>query len=93
MKKYNFNPDMTGQFMSAASMGKQQYIGIAKAKQIALSHAGFRPSQVYFTKQKFDMEDGVAVYKLEFIKGRLEYEYEIDAVTGMIREWDREIND
>ncbi|MDO5095240.1 MAG: PepSY domain-containing protein [Peptostreptococcaceae bacterium] len=66
-------------------------IGDAKAKQIALNHAGLRENEVTFVKVKLDYDDGVQVYDVEFYKGNVEYDYEIDAVTGAIREVDRDI--
>ena len=39
-----------------------------------------------FTKVQIDYEDGVKVYDVEFHKDNKEYEYEIDAATGSIRE-------
>lgn len=66
-------------------------IGVEKAKEIALKDAGV--SGVTFVKAKLDYEDGVRVYEVEFYKGNVEYEYEIDAVTGEIRERSVEIDD
>lgn len=66
------------------------YISLEKAMQIALNHAGVNESQVYVTKQKLDYEHGAVVYEIEFIHGNIEYEYEIDAVTGAIRKWERD---
>ena len=50
-------------------------------------------SGVFFKKVKIDYEDGVRVYDVEFYKGNVEYEYEIDAATGEIRERSVEIDD
>lgn len=67
------------------------YIGVDRAKQIALDHAGFRENEVIFSKAKFDKEkddndeDGPE-YEIEFYKDNMEYEYEIDALTGKINE-------
>ncbi len=68
------------------------YIGIDKARRIAVSHAGFQESQVHFTKQKMDMEYGRYVYEIEFRKNHVEYEYEIDAKTGRILKWDKDFD-
>jgi uncharacterized membrane protein YkoI len=76
-----------------SSSTKKSYIGVSKAKQIALDHAGLKASQVRFKKAKLDTEDGIRVYEIEFYKGRMEYEYEIDAYTGEILEWDSEYDD
>ncbi|EJP26125.1 peptidase propeptide and YpeB domain protein [Peptostreptococcaceae bacterium AS15] len=66
-------------------------IGVEKAKSIALKDAGI--SNVKFTKAKVDYENGVKVYDIEFRKGNKEYEYEIDAKTGKIRERSVEVYD
>jgi len=66
-------------------------IGVERAKEIALKDAGV--SGVFFKKVKIDYEDGVRVYDVEFYKGNVEYEYEIDAATGEIRERSVEIDD
>lgn len=66
----------------ANSSGKK--ITMAKAKSIALKNAGFKSSQVTFTKAKLDYDDGLQVYEIEFYKGHYEYEYEINAKTGKI---------
>ncbi|MBQ6401289.1 MAG: PepSY domain-containing protein [Firmicutes bacterium] len=60
------------------------FIGEERAKQIALSDAGFTESQVWFTKLRRDYDDGLYIYEVEFVKDRLEYEYEIHAVNGKI---------
>jgi len=68
-------------------------IDAAGAKAIALQHAGLTESQVTFIKAKLDKDDGRQVYDVEFYYGIYEYEYEIDAATGQIRDWDRDIDD
>ncbi len=73
-----------------SSQGSSDYIGEAAAKQIALSHAGVSTDQAYFTKVKLDRDDGRWVYEIEFICGNVEYEYDINAQTGAIIEYDRD---
>ena len=68
-----------------------QYIGEEKAKSIALKHAGVSASQVTFIKAHLDREDGHTVYDIEFYSGNTEYDYEIDAVNGDIRAYDKDI--
>ncbi|MBQ8287958.1 MAG: PepSY domain-containing protein [Clostridia bacterium] len=58
------------------------YIGTDRALEIALDHAGVTPDKV--EKNELDEDDGVMVYELDFIAGGIEYEYEIDALTGAI---------
>lgn len=76
---------------SPANSASSDYIGIDKAKKIALKHAGI--SNVTFTKTKLDSDDGIKTYEIEFISGNYEYEYEINAYTGAIMDYDTEIMD
>ena len=66
-------------------------IGIEKAKEIAMSHAGVSAGSVSFVKAKLDHEDGVKVYDIEFYSGNVEYDYEINAATGAIMSFDQDI--
>ena len=59
-------------------------IGHAKAKAIALNHAGVSESKVYDMEIELDEEDGMLVYEVEFKSGGMEYSYEINAATGAI---------
>lgn len=69
------------------------YIGVGKAKSIAVSHAGFSVSDVTFSKAQLDDDDGHIVYEIEFYKNNTEYEYTINASTGAIIEYDSERDD
>lgn len=69
------------------------YIGLDKAKAIAVNHAGLMASDVTFSKAKLDTDDGNTVYEIEFYKDGIEYEYEIDASSGNILEFDTELDD
>ena len=64
------------------------YIGVEKAKSIALSNAGLSASQVTFVKAQQDWDDGRMEYEIEFYYGGLKYEYTILATTGTILEKD-----
>ncbi len=77
--------------IGAAVAGAEQYIGEAKAKAVALDHAGITWAQATFLRAHPDHEDGRTVYDVAFYSGSTEYDYEIDAVTGAIREADRDI--
>ena len=63
-----------------------------QAKGIALNHAGLTSDAVYFEKAELDYDDGVQIYEVEFKNGNTDYEYEIDAVTGAVLnyEWDND---
>ena len=66
-------------------------IGIEKANEIAISHAGLSSGSVSFVKAKLDTEDGVKVYDIEFHSSNVEYDYEINAATGAIVSFDQDI--
>lgn len=68
-------------------------IGVDKAKSIAAGHAGFSLDDVVFSKAKFEKDRGSMTYEIEFYKDGMEYEYEIDASTGEILEFDTELDD
>lgn len=72
----------------AATEAETDDIGIDKATEIALADAGFSADDVEFTKQNADIDDGVAIYEIEFINGETKYEYDIDAKTGNILDKD-----
>ena len=65
-------------------------VGAEKAKSAALAHAGLAESQVSGLKVETDYEDGRKEYKVEFIAGGIEYEYDIDAVTGSVVKLEKE---
>ena len=69
---------------SAAQPTASGDIGHAKAKSIALNHAGVSESKAYDMEIELDEEDGMLVYEVEFKSGGMEYSYEIDAATGAI---------
>ena len=62
-----------------------------EAKQAALDHAQLTAEQVVFTQAKLDYDDGRAVYDIEFYSGNKEYDYEIDANSGKVLEFDYDI--
>jgi beta-lactamase regulating signal transducer with metallopeptidase domain/uncharacterized membrane protein YkoI len=74
----------------AAVDGVVLYIGAAAAKTVALEHAGITESQATFLNAHLDKDDRIVVYDVEFYSGNTEYEYEIDAVSGEIIEYNRE---
>ena len=71
---------------TAAQATKQ--INEAQAKQIAAKHAGFKESDVKFTKVEKDMDDGVMKYDIHFVHGTQKYEYDVRISDGRILEYD-----
>ena len=73
--------------------GAVQDIGHAKAKSIALNHAGVSENEAYDMEIELDDEDGTLVYEVEFKSGGMEYSYEINAASGAILKHEAEIDD
>lgn len=65
-------------------------ITIEKAKKIALKKAGLTEKDGTWKKEKTDRDDGRIMYELEFISGEMEYDFEIDAESGSILEFEKE---
>lgn len=65
-------------------------IGAEAAKNAALNHAGCAAGDVVFTKVERDYDDGWLVYEIEFHKGGLEYEFEIDGTSGAVLKFERD---
>lgn len=70
------------------SNSAETLISAEEAKQIALKHANLTSSQVSFVKSELDFDDGIQKYDIEFYYNNMEYNYEIDANTGNILQYD-----
>lgn len=79
-------PGQQGDQSQQGEQGGNAYITSEQAREAALADAGLQASDVTFTKTELDLDDGAAVYDVEFytVGGETEYEYEINAVTGVI---------
>lgn len=82
---------LVGSISSFATPGRVGFIGEAKARQIALSNTGLKEAEVTFVRTSLDLDNGNYEYDVEFYKGNVEYDYEIDAKTGRILSYDKEI--
>ena len=89
-KIISYDKDIENYKIPRKNTSSSTYIGKAKAKSIALKDAGVSASSATFTKTKLDYEDGIRVYEIEFYTNSAEYEYEISAKTGKIRDMDVE---
>ena len=69
----------------AASGSGTEYLTAEEAKQIVEQTAG---TTGVYTEFKMDTDDGRVLYEGELRSGRMEYEFEIDAVTGAVLDWD-----
>ncbi len=89
-KYYGDFEDIKVKTKSAGTSSASGYIGKAKAKQIALNKAGVSASDAEFVKAYLAYDDGVRIYDIEFCAGDYEYEFEINARTGKIYDYDKE---
>ena len=64
------------------------FIGEAAAKAAALNHAGVKESAAKYCHVWLEYDDGRRVYNVEFMVGTTEYEFEIDAGSGQVLEYD-----
>ncbi|MCI8598105.1 MAG: hypothetical protein HFJ10_06645 [Lachnospiraceae bacterium] len=78
---------------SVGTASDKAYIGDAKAKDIALAHAGLTADDISHYKNELDYEQGAMVYEIEFKCNGYEYDYEVDAVSGTIIEHKKEVDD
>lgn len=77
-----------------------KYIGEKAAIDIALKHAGLKEKEVTKLKAKLDLDDDdddddakPIHYDIEWKHGGMEYEYDIDALTGKILDSDVDVDD
>lgn len=63
----------------------------AEAEEIALNHAGLTKDQVTWLRAEYEIDNGRPQYEVEFHYEQWEYDYEIDAETGEILGWDKEL--
>ena len=75
--------------VNTSDLDNKGRIGIQKARELALAHAGLKDA--VFSEGEYDLDDGI--YELEFTASGIEYEYEVNAFTGKITAADRERND
>lgn len=66
-------------------------IGVEKAKEAALNHAGVAESDTVFLIAEADYDDGRKEYEVEFYAGGTEYDYTIDAASGRVLKFDTEL--
>ena len=69
--------------------GDQGYISAAAAQNILSTQLG--RDDIQFVEKEYDLDDGE--YEVEFVMDGVEYEYEVNAVTGKVTEMDAEYQD
>ena len=83
--------EAVGVAKKANKANKTKKISADKAKKIALEDAKLAEKDVTFVKVELELEDNRLVYDVEFYSGNVEYDYDIDAVSGAIVSSDRDI--
>ncbi|HIR05413.1 MAG TPA: PepSY domain-containing protein [Candidatus Copromonas faecavium] len=75
-----------GGCQSQAASETAEYIGIEAAKEAAVKSAGIAGDQADFSTAGLDNRNGTFFYQVNFTADGTEYEYAIDAVTGVVIE-------
>ena len=83
--------EAVGVAKKANKANKTKKISADKAKKIALGDAKLAEKDVTFVKVELEFEDNRLVYDVEFYSGNVEYDYDIDAVSGAIVSADKDI--
>ena len=68
----------------SGAAGQAQYIGLDAAKAVALEAAGVQEGEATFSTTGLDKQNGMDFYAVDFTANGEHYEYDIDAVTGVI---------
>jgi len=75
---------------SSKAQTTSEYISKSKAQSVALKAAGVSEASAQKLKAVLDYDDGRAHYDVGFYADDYEYDYEIDAISGKIIDFDRE---
>ena len=78
---------------TTTTTAQDSYIGDAAAVDVALSDAGLDESAVAELSCELDLDDAVVHYDVDFKKDGVEYDYDIDAVSGAIITSSQEFDD
>lgn len=78
----------TDAVIQTGTVSDKAYIGQEEAVNRAYAHAGVTAEEVLRIKAEYDFEDGVMIYEVEFETNEKKCEYEINASTGEILEFE-----
>ena len=67
---------------------QSQFIGVEKAKEIALAKAGLPADGVLFDRVELEQDNGIWHYEVNFRKDLTEYDADIKAEDGSILSWE-----
>ena len=89
----NYRAEQEAIAAGETATGETRYIGEAQAWQHSFAHAGVKESDVSRRHCSLGHERGTVVYELSFVAGGYEYEYEIDAISGEVVKYEKELDD
>ncbi len=85
--------DSTMQSGKADTVSTDAKLTADEALDIALKDASVAKESIRDLENRLDRENGVLVYEIDFKSGNREYSYDINAVTGVIVDRDRDRED
>ena len=80
---------VSGLFLAGCGSAKEaklDKIGLEAAKEVALKEAGIADERIVFTSSELDSKNDKEYYDIDFIADGHKYEYDIDALTGIVIE-------
>lgn len=93
MKKYLGIITLFTILFSGCSVKQSQIITMEEAKNIVENATNVPRDEAVYVKMKLDQGQGEPYYHLEFYTDRSEYDYEVNAITGEIINYDHNISD
>lgn len=75
---------LIGTNVYADTVSNSDFISVEDAKEICVKNAKVSTKNISVIKEKFDFDDGLYVYEIDFVDSAKKYEYDIDATTGNI---------
>ncbi len=75
---------------TAVSQPRQAQLTAQEVEQIALSHAELTTASVTGLRSKYDGDERIPHWDVEFRYGDYEYDYEIDPQTGAVLKWEKD---
>lgn len=76
--------------VSMGTASSKGYIGEERAEELAFEISEMSPEEVHHIKVSMDYNEGRVTYEVEFYKEQNKYEYEFDAQTAELLEWESE---
>ncbi len=79
--------------INKSSANAENFIGKEAAKEKAFAHAGIKAADVKRAEIELDSDEPVPHYDVDFVSGKYEYEYSINAKTGSVIKAEKDFND